>query len=210
MFPLFETLHIQDGVPQNLEWHQKRMNYSSLAVFGKPFDFQLADEIVVPPIYSLGVVRCRVDYNLNQMRFAFRPYHPAEIKSLRLIVADKLNYPHKFADRQALEKAYALRDGYDDVLFVKNGLITDTSMANVILWNGAHWITPARPLLPGTCRARLLAGGGIQEDNIRVEDLGNFTKLRLINALRNFEDANDISINSIEMDQRLIDQRLTD
>jgi 4-amino-4-deoxychorismate lyase len=210
MFPLFETLRIQAGVPQNLEWHQKRMNISSMAVFGKTMAFQLPDEIVVPPMYSMGYVRCRVDYNLTQFKLSFHPYKPIEIESLRLIDADNLYYPHKFTDRRALEAGYALRDGCDEVLFVKNGLITDTSIANVILWNGIQWLTPASPLLPGTCRARLLAGKKIQEANIRVEDLGNFTKLRLINALRNFEDANDISINSIEMDQRLFDQRLTD
>ncbi len=199
MFPLFETLCLKNGVPQNLEWHQKRMNFSSKAVFGKPVVFRLADEIIIQPMYLSGNVRCRVDYNLNQVKLTFRSYHSVKISSLRLINADNLDYPHKFADRRALEEAFALRDGCDDVLFVKNGLITDTSIANVVLWNGTHWLTPARPLLPGTCRARLLSEGKIHKSNIRVENLGNFTKLRLINALRDFKDTYDISINAIDM-----------
>jgi 4-amino-4-deoxychorismate lyase len=205
MFPLFETLCLKNGVPQNLEWHQKRMNDSSLAVFGESVAYQLTDRIVVPPTFALGNVRCRVEYNLNQMKLTFRPYHLVEIRSLRLINVDNLDYPHKYTDRQALEEAFAMRDGCDDVLFVKNGLITDTSIANVILWNGHQWVTPARPLLPGTCRARLLAEGKIYKSNIRVENLANFTKLRLINALRDFEDVSDIPIHAIEMDQRLTD-----
>lgn len=197
MFPLFETIYIQNGMPQNLEWHQKRMITSSSAVFGRTVAFQLADEIIVPPMYSLGNIRCRVDYNLRHLKLSFHPYKLIEIKSLRLIHADNLDYPYKFTDRQALEAGYALRDGCDDVLFVKNGLITDTSIANLVLWNGGQWLTPARPLLPGTCRARLLAQERIFEADIRVNGLHQFTKFRIINALRDLGDDDGIDIGEI-------------
>jgi 4-amino-4-deoxychorismate lyase len=197
MFPLFETLCIRNGVPQNLEWHQKRMNASAMAVLGKQTILQLADEIIVPPTYASGTIRCRVEYNLEDMKLTFHPYRPVEIKSLRLINADKLDYLYKFTDRRALEEGYALRNGCDDVLFVKNGLITDTTIANVILWDGSQWLTPASPLLPGTCRARLLAQRKISEADIRVEDLSYFTKFQLINAFRDLEDENGIEIEKI-------------
>ena len=186
MFPLFETLCIRNGVPQNLEWHQKRMNASAKAVLGKQTIVQLADEIVIPPAYTSGIIRCRVEYNLENLKLTFRPFRPVEIKSLRLINADNLDYPYKFTDRRALEEGYALRNGCDDVLFVKNGLITDTTIANVILWDGSQWLTPGSPLLTGTCRARLLAQQKISEADIRVRELRHFTRLCVINALRDF------------------------
>ena len=197
MFPLFETLCIRNGVPQNPEWHQKRMNASSVAIFGKQTLLQLTDEIIIPAAYTSGTFRCRVDYNLERLKLTFCAYQPVEIKSLRLIDADNLDYPHKFADRRSLEAAYALRDGCDDVLFVKNGLITDTTIANVILWNGSQWLTPASPLLPGTCRARLLAQQRIFEADIRVSELNHFAKLCLINALRDFGNEDGIEIGKI-------------
>jgi 4-amino-4-deoxychorismate lyase len=180
-------------VPQNLEWHQKRIKLSSKAVFGKSVVFQLTDEIIVPPLYALGLVRCRVEYNLDHSKLSFHPYKPVEINSLRLIDADNMDYPYKFTDRQAIEEGFALRHGCDDVLFVKNGLITDTSIANVILWNGVQWLTPATPLLPGTCRARLLAHGRIIEADIRADGLHHFIKLKMINALRDV--GSDVGMN---------------
>jgi len=44
-------------------------------------------------------------------------------------------------------------------------------------------------LLRGTCRARLLAVGQIQEATLQPSDLKNFQGLKLINALRDMDQA---------------------
>ena len=46
---------------------------------------------------------------------------------------------------------------------MKQGLLTDTSIANIALSDGTHWYTPAHPLLKGTKRAALLEEGILQE-----------------------------------------------
>ena len=66
---------------------------------------------------------------------------------------------------------------------MKQGLLTDTSIANIALSDGTHWYTPAHPLLKGTKRAALLEEGILQEKDIRPEDLPSFSTVRLFNAM---------------------------
>jgi 4-amino-4-deoxychorismate lyase len=58
-------------------------------------------------------------------------------------------------------------------------------------------VTPSTPLLPGTARARLLQEGAIVQDEIKVRDLGRFTKVAIINAMVDLDEANTISIENI-------------
>ncbi len=74
-------------------------------------------------------------------------------------------------------------DDIDDILIVKQGLLTDTSIANIAFYNGTHWYTPAHPLLKGTKRAALLEEGILQEKDIRPENLSSFSTVRLFNAM---------------------------
>ena len=109
------------------------------------------------------------------------PY--ASVHSLRLVTCDEIDYSYKSTDRQCLNDLFAQRAGHDDILIIRDGLLTDTSICNVALWNGTSWITPARPLLCGTMRAYLLDKGLVQAEDIPVEDLPKYTRIRLFNAL---------------------------
>ena len=97
--------------------------------------------------------------------------------------ADTLDYTYKSAGREPLNCLFALRGACDDILIVKQGLLTDTSIANIALSDGTHWYTPAHPLLKGTRRAALLEEGILQEKDIRPEDLPSFSTVRLFNAM---------------------------
>ena len=79
---------------------------------------------------------------------------------------------------------FAKKGSCDDVIIVRNGLITDSSYANLIFFDGREWITPKVPLLEGTCRARLLASGKIKTGNIGIKELSAFKGFKLINAMR--------------------------
>ncbi len=197
MCHLFETISIRGGVAENLPWHQRRLESSYFAMFGKAPVFNLSELIRIPMEAQHGHFRCRVDYDRQIRGISYTPYILREIKSLRLIEDNAIEYRHKFADRIQLDRLFALRGNCADVLIVKNGLITDTSFANIILWDGLRWSTPAEPLLPGTCRARLLAGGIISAAKISLADLHLFREIKLINALRGMDDQNGIPLNSI-------------
>ncbi|MEG0647308.1 MAG: aminotransferase class IV, partial [Bacteroides sp.] len=101
--------------------------------------------------------------------------------------SDTINYTYKSTDREALNQLYEQRNTKDDVLIIKNGYITDTSIANVALFDGTHWFTPKHPLLKGTQRAQLLQKGIIQEKEIMLEELFSFSQMTIFNAMIPFQ-----------------------
>jgi 4-amino-4-deoxychorismate lyase len=95
----------------------------------------------------------------------------------------ELDYHLKYLDRTALTQLSAQRGDCDEVLIVKDGFVTDTSFSNVVFTDGMRFVTPDTYLLPGTMRAMLLRSGAIVEAPVRVEDIGRFTHVSLINAM---------------------------
>jgi 4-amino-4-deoxychorismate lyase len=114
-----------------------------------------------------------------------------------MVVNDEIEYRHKFADRSEIHKLFEKRGNADDILIVKYGQITDTSYANIILFDGKNWLTPSKPMLQGTQRAKLLAEMKIIPASITPVNLPRFSKARLINAMIRFEDEVDLNIGSI-------------
>jgi 4-amino-4-deoxychorismate lyase len=105
-----------------------------------------------------------------------------------LAIESDLNYNYKFQERTALQSLLKKAEsaGFDDALIVKNGLITDTTIANIAFFDGTRWLTPALPLLQGTARARLLRSGLITPKQIAPEELEQFSHFALMNALSGF------------------------
>ena len=137
--------------------------------------------------------KCRVEYTREVLKVEYVPYRMRPVHSLRLVTCDEIDYSYKSTDRQCLNDLFAQRAGHDDILIIRDGLLTDTSICNVALWNGTSWITPARPLLCGTMRAYLLDKGLVQAEDIPVEDLPKYTRIRLFNALIEFGEIDEIT-----------------
>ena len=95
-----------------------------------------------------------------------------------------------------LNKLYEKCQDADDILIVKKGYLTDTSIANIALFDG-EWKTPKYPLLKGTTRQRLLDNGKIHEDDIKVQDIGRFSKVALLNAMIDFDIIADENIKDV-------------
>ena len=112
--------------------------------------------------------------------------------------ANTIDYTYKSAGREPLNCLFALRGACDDILIVKQGLLTDTSIANIALWDGCEWHTPAQPLLAGTQRRHLLDSGQIKETDIPVASLGNYRHIRLFNALIPFGEV-ELPVGQIRM-----------
>ncbi len=197
MSRLFESISIRNGIAENLPWHQERVEHSFRALYGKAAGFRIVDILRIPLEYRHGHFRCRLDYDPDFQELNFTPYELKEIRSLQLVVNNQIDYSHKYSDRRMLDLLFQERGGCDDVLIVKNDLITDTSYANIVLWDGHRWLTPDEPLLRGTCRARLLDYGLISEARITVKELGRFKEVKLINAMRGIDDMPPIPVSSI-------------
>jgi 4-amino-4-deoxychorismate lyase len=194
---LLETIKLQDGQLKNLSWHQRRMQASSLELWGCSVMWDLAEGIYVPETKIQGLYKVRVIYGPDIFRQQIIPYAPAKVTSLKLIYADHINYQHKYEDRIEIDKLKALRESCDDVLMVKDGLVTDTTYANVVFFDGQHWYTPKYPLLHGTQRQQLLFKGIIREADIRPQDLDDFSVARIINAMIEFDDSPSFPVSGI-------------
>jgi 4-amino-4-deoxychorismate lyase len=183
MFPLFETLKILDGEFHNLPYHQRRFEYSFELHFGmKPF-FPFQQVVTVPEEFQKGLVKLRLLYTKDDFKLEFSNYSPRRISTLKVIESNNISYSLKFTDRSQINGLLKQKGDCDDILIVKNGLITDTSIANIVFYYGKKWVTPSTPLLKGTCRDKLLNDGTIKEEKIKINDLLKFKGFCLINAM---------------------------
>ena len=194
---LFETIRLQDGVLQNIEYHNARLNNSRKSLYKSPEEFDLKQIIQIPSTCMQGLYKCRVTYSKEIKSIDFEPYIPHVIKSLRLIEDNTISYDYKYTNRGSLNKLLTKRERFDEIIIVKKGYITDTSYSNIIFYDGIKWVTPSTPLLRGTMRSFLIDNNMISEMEIKVADLKNFKKARLINAMIPYESGKDIKIEKI-------------
>ncbi|MCP4131031.1 MAG: hypothetical protein GY754_08635 [bacterium] len=187
---LLETIKILNGKIFYPEYHNRRMNRAREELFNRADTIRL-EERIEPP--ASGLIRCRVVYEEEIESIEYIPYEIRSFKKFKLIESD-CSYEYKYLNREELNRLYALRNGADDIIIIKNGLITDTTIANLAFHDGSNWLTPAAPLLAGTTRERLLEEKKIQEANITPGDLKNFSKMALLNAMLNFHEIKNIEL----------------
>ncbi len=197
MFRFFETIKIVDGIPQNLGYHRERMANTLSHFYSRIFLPVIEDMIVVPPLFMSGVVKCRVDYSNTSFKAQYDNYKPRNIQTLKLVNSDTIDYCYKFSDRNLLNELL-LHKGYcDEILIVKNKMITDTSFTNIAFSQHSKWYTPATPLLRGTARSRLLETGKIFEKEISMDNFREFESFILINSMLYIDFSKPLSIDSI-------------
>lgn len=194
---LFETVKIVAGLPYHLEWHEKRMNHSIRTLWPGSPESAIIPGLIIPKEFDKGWVKCKILYDTKIRKITFDPYHKNSLATFKLVCSDEIDYGLKYTDRGNIASLFSQRGNCDDVIIVRKGKITDTSMANLLFFDGNGWFTPDEPLLNGTCRARLLSEGKIRERAIRPEDLHQYTGFKIINAMRNPEGENLLSIADI-------------
>lgn len=185
---LIETIRIRDGVPMLAELHRRRMRKSCRELFGCNAPELRLTAADIPPEYRNGIVKCRVTYGRDFVNLEFEHYTPKRVASLRLVEAYELDYHLKYADRSRLALLREFRGNADDVVIIKDGLVTDTSYSNLLIRQGNCLLTPSRPLLRGVMRRRLLDLGYVREAEIQPSMIlpGNNTGVReliMINAM---------------------------
>ena len=194
---LLETIKCLDGQLSNIEKHNKRFNRSRKKCFGADKDICLQEVIQIPENARTGLFRCRVVYSSEIEKIEFVPHQFREIKTLKLVEDNDIEYDFKFADRNELDNLFAKRGNCDDILIVKNGSISDSYTANTVFSDGLKWWTPNTPLLAGTQRSRLLEEGKIFECSIAPGDISKYTFVALINAMWDLGELNPIPIKNI-------------
>ncbi|WP_296824298.1 aminotransferase class IV [Sulfurovum sp.] len=187
---LLETIKIEDGDIHDLSYHQTRCDRSRHELFGSIDTLDLLSAIQAP---TKGIYRCRILYNENIHSIDYLPYTAKEIHTLKVIPSN-IVYDYKYANREALDTLLQMHSDVDEVIIEKEGYLTDTTIANIAFYNGKQWITPARPLLEGTMRAKLLEEGFLHKKEIKKEDLKTYTHVALMNAMLGFKILNHFKI----------------
>lgn len=182
----FETIKCKDYEIFNLEYHKKRVSRTI------SINLNLEDYIYPP---SDEFFRCKVIYDESGvLDVQYFPYKKREIKSFKVIVDDNIDYSKKYLDRSKLDELFSKKEEADEIIIIKNGFLTDTSIANIALFDGSNWFTPKKPLLVGTTRDRLLNESFLIEKDLTIEDLKSAKKIALMNTMIDFDEVKDYSL----------------
>ena len=186
MCRFIETIKIEDGKILNLHFHNLRLNATRKDFFGTQAPLLRLEDFITLPA-STECTKCRVIYAEQIEEITYSAYQMRKVNSLKLVFPNVIEYPYKKENREALQKLFAEKGAQDEVLIVRDGLLTDTSIANVALYDGHEWLTPTHPLLRGTKRAELLARKAIREADIPADSFFSYTKIAIFNAMIDFE-----------------------
>ena len=175
----FETIRCEDEEVFNLQYHKKRI----ARTIGMNIELE---EYIYPP--SEELLKCKVAYTKDEIiDINYSPYTPKQINNFKLIYDNTITYQYKSTNRKNIDNLYTQKEKADEIVIVRNGLITDTSIANIAIYQNGIWLTPKTPLLLGTTRDRLIENNKIKESDITVKQLISCEKVALMNAMIGFK-----------------------
>ncbi len=191
MYQVFESIKVLNGKAFNLPYHKVRMAKTAHDLWGIEKSYDI-DKELLKLVPKKGLFKIKVKYHLKKGAMEIIPYTPKSTVRLFCIRNESIEYPYKYIDRSLFDRYLKNLNPNDDILFVKNNRFTDTSYANIAMWNGEEWHTPSTPLLYGTKRQLLIDTKKIIPQDITIDQLKNYQKISLINAML---DLNEMVIN---------------
>lgn len=182
----FETIKCDDGIAFNLEYHNRRI--------ARTISLNINLQEYILPIND-NFLKCKVLYDeYGVVDVEYSEYEKRTIQSFKIIEDNSIEYVKKSLDRSVLELAFSQRQTADEIIIVKDGFLTDTSISNIALYDGSHWLTPKKPLLLGTTRERLLEHKELIEADLTLADLKSAKKIALLNAMIGMDVLEDYSL----------------
>ncbi len=183
----FETVKCEDYEIFNIEYHNKRVaNTIGLNINLQEYIYPLSEELL----------RCKVTYNdFEVLNVEYFPYKKRDITSFKLIFDDEISYSKKYLNRENLDSLFLRKEDCDEIIIIKNGVVTDTSIANIAIFYENKWITSKNCLLNGTTKQRLLDSKFLVEKDISVKMLKKASQIALMNAMIDFDIKQNYSFN---------------
>ena len=170
-----ESIKLLNGDVYHLAYHQERVCRTFSHFFPSEKVLSLQEIISKIALPAIGKYKIRIVYSKDNPIVEIHPYHIKPINTIKCVNADEYDYSYKFLNREFLN-ILKQTSGADEVIFIKNGKVTDSSYANIIFFDGKQWITPSTFL-------RLLNEGKITEAPIHYTDIQNFEQIGFINAM---------------------------
>jgi 4-amino-4-deoxychorismate lyase len=188
MYLLLESIKVHQNKIHAWDYHKQRIDRSMAICYhlkSHPLidikNIQKYTDKLDSQTYKLRLLYNKESYRIEHHQYTLKP-----ITSLRLVRADNIQYSEKYVERESLSKLYQQRGSADDILIIRNGMVTDTHYCNVALQQDGQWYTPKLPLLSGVMRQKLLDKKAIIPKDILVKDIPSYTHIRLFNAMVDF------------------------
>jgi 4-amino-4-deoxychorismate lyase len=175
----FETIKCQNKKAFNLKYHQKRIKKTVNLDINLSKYIKLDKDILQ---------KCKIIYDKNGiLDISYTPYKPRDIQKFKLVFDDNIFYDFKSTNRKQIDNLFNRKDEACEIIIVKNNLITDTSIANIAIFQNNTWITPQKPLLFGSCLDRLLDEEILIQKDITIDELLKSEKIAILNAMIGFK-----------------------
>lgn len=198
MCRFIESIRYENGIMPLITLHQQRFEKTQVEVFGKIMHEPLKDIIYrkagSQQNLNTGKYKCRIVYDAQNIFIEFILYYQSKIDRLKIVTDDQIDYHYKYADRECFKRLKSTLPDGTEILIIKNNLVTDTSFTNIALFDGMKWFTPAVPLLGGVQRAFLINEKIIFPEDIRLNDLHYFKKIKLFNAMISWNEATVLDV----------------
>jgi 4-amino-4-deoxychorismate lyase len=185
MYQFFESIKLLDGKLHLLDLHSARLNVTRNTFFENIKDIDLEKELMIPCEKKEGLYKVKVVYAQYLENVTIDNYIVKDHYKIKFLEKPEIKYDFKFLDRGILE--VDSNADFEDVIFLKNGELTDASYSNIALFDGNEWFTPLNCLFKGVKRKSLIARGVLSQKRIYKDDLSDYQKIAFINAMRDFE-----------------------
>jgi para-aminobenzoate synthetase/4-amino-4-deoxychorismate lyase len=194
-FELLETIELNAGAYSLLDRHLTRARESAL-YFGFKWNAARISQALEDASRSHASGRWRVRLLVDRQGNASVEVHPLVAKPERPLVVKLAECPvddrdplvfHKTTARSRYDSELARCQPCDDViLWNSRGEVTESTIANVVVFSdGKHWTPPRESgLLAGTFRDELISRGELFERTITKRELEATGSFSLINSVR--------------------------
>ncbi len=197
MCQFIETICYKNGVFERIELHNDRLNRTRNHFFDNQLAIDLSDHLSIPLDLIHSTVKCTITYGEKIQHISYSSYQIRAVHSLKMIENNSIDYTFKSSNREQLEAMFLLKGDCDDILIVKNGYLTDSSYANLILLRENRWYSMQNPLLLGTRLQSYLIEKLVTPTLVTPNDLHLFSEARIINAMISIDDSPIIPVQNI-------------
>ncbi len=197
MCQFIETICYKNGVFERIELHNDRLNRTRNHFFDNQLAIDLSDHLSIPLDLIHSTVKCTITYGEKIQHISYSSYQIRAVHSLKMIENNSIDYTFKSSNRELLEAMFLLKGDCDDILIVKNGYLTDSSYANLILLRENRWYSMQNPLLLGTRLQSYLIEKLVTPTLVTPNDLHLFSEARIINAMISIDDSPIIPVQNI-------------
>lgn len=194
MYQFIESIRVINGKAELLHQHLVRIERTCKKFYikqhlNKETLFHLLDQCPIDnAVYKLRILYGLIHEDKTSEPtapyiYSYINYSLPKIESLQIVHDDCIDYSYKYSNRSNINTLFEKRLACDDVLIVRNGLVTETSYCNIAFYDGVDWFSPEDPLLYGTRLTELISNKMIFPAHISVADFVQFTKISLFNSM---------------------------